>query len=872
MAANVFETVRVEASGSYDVVVGRGLLDEVGARVRAAVPGADDLCLLVTDDNVEPLYADRVASSLEEAGFAVSVVSFPAGEQTKCLESFTQVLSVAATLGLSRSSVIAALGGGVVGDLAGFAAATYMRGCHLVQIATSLLAMVDSSVGGKTAVDLPQGKNLVGAFYQPDVVLADLDCLATLPAAYLSDGTGEVVKYAVMADPELFGWLERPLAGQEERVVARCVSIKRDVVQADEREAGMRKLLNLGHTVGHAIELLGAYRIPHGHAVAAGTAIMARACAAKGWCSEEDAHRIEAMLAVHGLPCGTRFAVDDLCAAALHDKKRVGGFFDVVAVRGVGACEVRRVDIEGFNELVRLGCAGFAGRAAEDCCTQVATDDQEHAVSAREDVAAQVDLDPVVPLGTFPVEATVMPGGLAGTVEAISSKSAAHRMLICAALADGPTRVRCTTSSQDIEATCACLRALGAGVERDGAFIDVRPLTSEALEASAPASLDCGESGSTLRFMLPVVCALGCGATVDGHGRLPERPLEPLRTRLVEHGCAVSPAGSWPLEVSGRLTGGVFDLPGNVSSQYVTGLLLALPLTGEGGQVRLHGTVESRPYIDLTLEALRAFGVAVEEGEDFCCGEVNGCEVCERVTTFTVAPGARYTTPGSVAVEGDWSNAAFWLCAGALSDRPVTVYGLDLASGQGDRAVLDVLRAFGADVRTDEGAGSATVCGCDLETGVPRELRGCTVDAHDVPDLVPVLCVVAACAQGTTEVVNAARLRIKESDRLQTTSELLSSLGCEVDELPDGLVVHGRGGCCAGAAREACLCGARVRSNNDHRIAMAAAVAAAKASGPVGIHMAQAVAKSYPGFFADLVNLGADVRISAIGEEEQGRS
>ena len=357
MTDNVFETVHVDASSPYDVVVGRGLLDELGERMRATLPTCDDTVLLVTDENVEEHYAERVCASLERAGFTLCCATLPPGEPTKCLDSYMQLLALAAELGLTRSSTVVALGGGVMGDLAGFVAATYMRGCNLVQVPTSLLAMVDSSVGGKTAVDLPQGKNLVGAFYQPCLVLCDLDCLATLPARFMGDGTGEVVKYGVMSDPELFGWLEKPLAGQEERVVARCVQIKRDVVEADEREGGMRKLLNLGHTVGHAIELLGEYRIPHGHAVAAGTAVMARACAAKGWCSEEDARRIEGMLAVHGLPTGTRFALEDLYTAALHDKKRNGDAIDVVLVRGIGRSEVRRVSLEEFAELLALGCS-----------------------------------------------------------------------------------------------------------------------------------------------------------------------------------------------------------------------------------------------------------------------------------------------------------------------------------------------------------------------------------------------------------------------------------------------------------------------------------------------------------------------------------
>lgn len=858
MSARVFETVRVAASSKpYDVVVGRGLLDEAGESIRGVLPDADDAVLLVCDSNTDALYSQAVGSSLAAAGFKVDRAVVQAGERSKNLDAYRALLEEAARFGLTRTSTVVALGGGVVGDLAGFAAATYMRGCHLVQLATSLLAMVDSSVGGKTAVDLPQGKNLAGAFHQPNLVLCDLDCLGTLPPTYLADGMGEVAKYAVMADPELFGWLERPLAGQEERVVARCIALKRDVVEADEREAGVRKLLNLGHTVGHAIELLSGYAVPHGHAVAAGTAIMARACAARGWCPAEDAGRIEALLRAHGLPTCSERDPSELAEAARNDKKRAGDAIDVVAVRGIGSCEVRRMGLGEFAELVELGCAGAReGVAAEGFLVDEARGGRGGARSA-EGLGMPGRCNPRAPLGKEPVRATVRPGALAGEVEAIASKSAAHRMLICAALADGPTRIRCATTSQDIEATCACLAALGAKVGRSGAWLTVEPIVRDALRGRTP-WLPCGESGSTLRFMLPVVCALGCGGQFLMEGRLPERPLEPLRSRLAEHGCTIGPAGMVPLPVWGRMAGGTFDLPGNVSSQFVTGLLLALPLAGGGGRVRLHGAVESRPYIDLTVGVMRAFGVEVAESREVDAADGGG----DALTVFAVAPDARYASPGEAAVEGDWSNAAFWLCAGALSDEPVRVRGLDLASSQGDLAVLDVLGAMGAHVRCHPGEGWAEACGRDPATGERCRLRGVEVDAHDVPDLVPVLCVVAACAEGETRVVNAARLRIKESDRLATTAELVRSLGARVDELPDGLVVHGLGRAPgSGAAGRAVLHACSVRSHGDHRIAMAAAVGATAADGPVEVFGANAVAKSYPGFFADFLGLGGEASV-----------
>lgn len=820
-AAFDYDKVHVSASGAYDVLIGEGLLDRLGQLARDAEPGCDDEVLLVSDSNVAPLYAERAGVSLARAGFDVHLEVLPAGEKTKSLESFARLVRRCAACGLTRQSTVVALGGGVIGDLAGFTAASYMRGCNLVQVATSLLAMVDSSVGGKTAVDLPEGKNLVGAFYQPKLVVCDLGCLKTLPAEFVSDGMGEVVKYGVMRDPELFEWLQEPLFGQQRRIVERCVSIKRDVVEADEREAGLRKLLNLGHTAAHSIEVLSDFKVTHGHAVAAGLAIMARACAAKGLCSADDAARIEEMLKVHGLPCGTVRDAAEVAAAARQDKKRVGDSIDVVTVRGIGSCEVTRVSMAELAELMELGCARREGRLAEG-----APDASEAA-------------------GTAELTATLGPGPVSGTVAAIASKSAAHRMLICAALSQRPCDIVCPTTSKDIEATQACLEALGAHIVRRGAVLHVTPIDRGALGAQMP-TLDCCESGSTLRFMLPVACALGAHALIDGCGRLPERPLSPLREELESHGVRLSPQGSWPLEVQGGLKGGEFTIAGNVSSQFVTGLLLALPLLKEGGAVRLVGQVESRPYIDMTLRVLSQFGVCVDESH--LEAEVDG--VGRTITEFKVAGGQSYQANDKLEVEGDWSNAAFWLCAGALGGDGVTVTGLDFDSAQGDKAILDILEAFGAQVERDVAGHAATV------RPAPDGLRHIDLDASDVPDLVPVVSVVAACAAGTTRVYNAARLRIKESDRLETTSELLERLGIDLEELPDGLSIHGRGGLGGLALRAG-----RVRSHNDHRLAMSAAVASVQAAGAVCVEGAQAVNKSYPAFFSDFARLGGQVNV-----------
>ena len=434
--------------------------------------------------------------------------------------------------------------------------------------------------------------------------------------------------------------------------------------------------------------------------------------------------------------------------------------------------------------------------------------------------------------------ARINPRPLAGTVPAIASKSVAHRLLICAALSNGATRVVCNTTCADIDATRHCLTALGARIETldDGFLVHPVPKSMELgiLKAFQGTTLDCGESGSTLRFMLPVACALGAQATFTGAPRLGERPLNPLDGELMAAGCGLSGLGSFPLQTSGRLRPGRFVLPGTVSSQFVSGLMLALPLLPAASEIEVHGRLESRPYVNLTVQALKTFGV------DVACERGIGPDGIEEVTRYRI-PDAALRTPGTVEVEGDWSNAAFWLCAGALGEEPVQVTGVSLNSAQGDRNVMAALSRFGA--RVVRASGAARV--------QPDHLSAFTLSAQDVPDLVPVISAVAAVAQGTTVISDCARLRIKESDRLATTASELSNLGANIRTCGDSLVIHG-------VER---LAGGTVDSHNDHRIAMMASVAAIRCDGPVLIHGAEAVQKSYPDFFDHYRMLGGDVEL-----------
>lgn len=350
-------TIPVSAAPAYEVSIGPGLLQTCGQRLKPLL--GECRVAVITDTTVAPLYLETVLQSLEQAGFATCSHVFPAGEGHKTLATLSDLLEFLASEHLTRTDCVAALGGGVTGDMAGFAAAVYLRGIRCVQLPTTLLAAVDSSVGGKTAVDLTAGKNLAGAFSQPAAVLCDTNCLRTLPAAVFADGAAEAIKTGVLCDESLFALFEDgTLTADPGEVIARCIAYKAGVVERDEKEQGERKLLNLGHTVGHAIEKCSGFTIPHGHAVAAGLAIMARAAETLGWTEEPLAERVAACLAKNGLPTGTDYSAEALAQAALSDKKRAGDTITVVVPRRMGACELKKLPVSQLPGLIAAGLEG----------------------------------------------------------------------------------------------------------------------------------------------------------------------------------------------------------------------------------------------------------------------------------------------------------------------------------------------------------------------------------------------------------------------------------------------------------------------------------------------------------------------------------
>ena len=348
------KTITVSASRTYDIRIGHGLLAALGEAVRGL--GKVEKVFLVSDTQVYPLYGGAAEASLKAAGYSVSSFVFPAGEESKNGETFLKLLNALAQAGLSRSDLLVALGGGVVGDLAGFSAACYLRGIRFVQIPTTLLAAVDSSVGGKTAIDLPSGKNLAGAFYQPSLVLCDLNTLDTLPEDIFRDGCAEVIKYGVLYDPELFSQLEiSGLNFDREAVIARCVALKRDVVMEDEKDTGSRMKLNLGHTFGHAVEAHSRFTLSHGKSVAIGLAIIARASASMGICSEADAARIVSVLKAFGLPVQAQYTAEALLPYLLSDKKRSGGTVNLILPETIGRCVVSPTPVSQLQSILQAG-------------------------------------------------------------------------------------------------------------------------------------------------------------------------------------------------------------------------------------------------------------------------------------------------------------------------------------------------------------------------------------------------------------------------------------------------------------------------------------------------------------------------------------
>lgn len=418
------------------------------------------------------------------------------------------------------------------------------------------------------------------------------------------------------------------------------------------------------------------------------------------------------------------------------------------------------------------------------------------------------------------MDVSITPHDLFGTVEAIPSKSYAHRALICASFANGTTNITCPHISEDIQVTVECLKALGATIAKTKQGFRVVPVKEQNCPQSV--QLNCKESGTTLRFMLPLLGALNIKAAISVEGRLFSRPLEPLISELSAHGMSFSWQDKKILEVSGQLNGGLFKLPGDISSQFISGLLLSLPLLNHSSTIQITGSIQSKDYVTITEKVIRDFGVTAPFDAE---------------SVIYTVESQHYDCPGVYSIEGDWSNAAPWLVSGAIG-QGVEVTGLSMQSVQGDRAILAALSLVGARVSRHQQSAASMM----------EHLRPFTISVSEICDLAPVLAALAAFIPGTSKLTDVQRLRLKESDRVQSICDTLKAFGVTVQLSEDqaALIITG------GKQPISCI----VDSCNDHRIVMMASILASYATGPVIITHAEAINKSYPLFFEHFKQLG----------------
>ena len=417
----------------------------------------------------------------------------------------------------------------------------------------------------------------------------------------------------------------------------------------------------------------------------------------------------------------------------------------------------------------------------------------------------------------------IKPSKLIGRVNAPSSKSFSHRMLIAAALAGGVSEISNISASEDIDATVGALAALGAKIFREGNTYTVMGIKTPA----ASAVIDCRESGSTMRFIIPIAAALGCSCEFRGKGKLPERPITPYIRELGKNGAVITKTeGVMPFVMNGTLKGGDYVLEGDISSQFITGLLFALPLCSGNSVIRLASKLESKPYADMTVEALSRFGITIDESEDK-----------DGLPVYRIRGGQKYRS-ADVSVEGDYSQAAFYFAANALGSE-IKVDNLSEKSVHGDKKILEIIGGISYNKINDSGL---------------RRLPAFSADVSDIPDLVPILAVLGCFTDGTSRITGAKRLKIKESDRLEAIASALGNIGGKITVKDDSLEIEPVTGFHGGV----------IDGCNDHRIVMASAIASTMADGEITITGAEAVAKSYPDFWTDFASLGGNIEFERI--------
>ncbi|KAI0451845.1 EPSP synthase-domain-containing protein [Xylaria acuta] len=822
---------RVRILGSDSIIVDHSLW-------RSFV--ADDLLdnlasstyVLVTDTNIHPLYVPHFESQFRDAVAArrlparLLVYTIPPGETSKGRETKAEIEDWMLAHQCTRDTVIIALGGGVIGDMIGYVAATFMRGVRFVQVPTTLLSMVDSSIGGKTAIDTPMGKNLIGSFWQPRRIYIDLAFLESLPVREFINGMAEVVKTAAIWDEQEFAFLEdnaatildsfraptnpedpgarlRPIRATLKRIVLGSARVKAEVVSADEKEGGLRNLLNFGHSIGHAIEAILTPQVLHGECVAIGMVKEAELARFLGVLKPGAVARLTKCIASFDLP------------TSLQDKR-------VVKLTAGKKCPVNvlleKMAVDKKNE----------GRNKKIVLLSAVGKTHEPKASVVADGAIRVVLSPAVRVTPG------LPKDLNVQVTPPGSKSISNRALVLAALGKGTCRVKNLLHSDDTQYMLSAIAQLNGATyswEDAGEVLLVTGKGGKLQSSEQPLYL--GNAGTASRFLTTVVAlctpSKSDSTVLTGNARMKVRPIGPLVDALRSNGLDVEylgQNGSLPVKVgaAGGLDGGVIELAATISSQYVSSLLMCAPYAKQPVTLRLVGGKPiSQLYIDMTIAMMKQFGVVVTKSPN-------------EPHTYHIPQGA-YQNPAEYVVESDASSATYPLAIAAITGTTCTVPNIGTSSLQGDaRFAVDVLRPMGCTV--EQTATSTTVTGPN-----PGSLKGIDIDMEPMTDAFLTASVLAAVASGKTTITGIANQRVKECNRIAAMREQLAKFGVHCDELEDGIVVSGRNYKDLTEPMRGVYC------YDDHRVAMSFSVLSVLSPNPVVVLERECTAKTWPGWW-----------------------
>ena len=804
---------KISILGKESIFIGCGLLKESGSIAHEACKSAK--YAVITDENVAPLYLEKVLESFTAATGQkpISKILSP-GEQMKCRIVKAEVEDWLIKNRCGRDATLVALGGGVIGDLTGYIAATFMRGIKVIQIPTTLLAMVDSSVGGKTGIDVPSGKNLIGAFHHPTKIIMDLETLLSLPQRQLSNGMAEVIKTALLWDYNRFSELEDrvdEVLGKDPKwlqsIVEGSAGIKAEVVTKDEKEGGLRTLLNVGHSVGHAVEAFLQPEMLHGEAVSIGIVKEAQISRRLGYISEAEVGRIVRCLQAYKLPVAVppQLSLDGLMQKMAVDKKNKGGDKYISLLERIGKC-VQNVAIKVGDDVIRSVLASAVQILPLENCKK------------------SIELS--------------VPG----------SKSLSNRALLIAALGKGKCEVKGLLHSDDTQVMLDALQSLkSCSVEwTDNGDTLLITGNGGTLSASGDSEIYLGNAGTASRFLTTAVSlSKGNYSILTGNRRMKQRPIAPLVDALVANGVSIEylkDKDCLPLRIHSSengFPGGEISLSANISSQYVSSVLISSPYAHNEMVLTLTGdSIVSQPYIDMTISIMKDFGVSVRR---------------EPNTDIYHVPKGGYQNPPQYHVEADASSATYPLAIPAIvsafssdvNEYSLTVNGIGTSSVQGDAHFAELLEKMGCEIIQTENA--TTVRGPPSGT----RLKAIDVNMNDMTDAFMTAAVVMALADGTSRITGIANQRVKECNRILAMVTEFKKIGIVCRELPDGIEVDG--------TTIDKLRPAKIHCYNDHRIAMSFAILGLKVPDII-ITDTACVEKTYPIFWDHLSNvIGASV-------------